>query len=676
MTDQSRHFHLRCAGQPRIAMLDNREHLVVPVIALMEGVIRAVNADEPEFVPAEVLAAAAHTFNGRPLVVRHPTKDGKQISANDPGVMERQGFGRIFGASAAGGKMPLEAWVDPTRLEALNEHALLADIRAGKPIEVSVGGFVQTKASVGNYKGKDYKARWATLIGDHLAFLPGQRGACSIEMGCGAHRSAGEAAVVYEIEGEELKALSNPEGHNQYTGGGGGSDDKSTTIEKNGRHGEVKPASDGGHELHVTNANGGKIGSAKFASKKEATAHFGKMASEDPHAVGEFMMHPTWKDHNGKKGQMASEGKGTRSLRDRLKALAATLRASGSIFDTPEEAASEEAAELIGYKAIQSHLDTMGRNWDDANGIVEDLIADEEETPTKTPAQEAAEEEVETARLDALNSLLSSMVSSAYAAQQLVFGLNRDDLPQPSDPRYAEELRAAIGKTISAKNMKTIQAAHDSAHEMHAHTVGLGAECNGMKLLSEGSAGDTTGGDPAKETNMNKEAMIKALTACPCSGFKAGDEKALEQFSDERLTELTAASEANKATKDALLTTKAELKAASEKPAVVTEEQLLAQFPAIKALVDDAKSRDEAVRTDLVTKLVAACENVYTEAQLKALATPELERLAKLTKIDVPVGDYSIARPRAAAAADNDVYANPPNGYALALKQNSGKAAN
>ncbi len=186
-----RHYHLIGAtGKVRRASLHGREYLVVPVIALVEGVIHAVNADEPEFVPRELLAKAAHTWNGRPLVVWHPTRNGEQVSANDPEVIERQAFGTIFKSALANGKLAMEAWVDPQRLRDLGEHALLKDLEEGKPVEVSVGAFVMTVAQAGTYKGHNFKAAWVDATGDHLAFLPGGQGACSMEMGCGAHRAA------------------------------------------------------------------------------------------------------------------------------------------------------------------------------------------------------------------------------------------------------------------------------------------------------------------------------------------------------------------------------------------------------------------------------------------------------------------------------------------------------
>src|ERR1041385_2489586 len=105
MSNQVRYVHLaEATGAVRTEMFEDREHLVVPVVALMEGVIHAVNAATPEFVPGPLLASAPYGWNGRPLVLGHPTRDGQQVSANDARILESQGFGFIQNARAAGKK--------------------------------------------------------------------------------------------------------------------------------------------------------------------------------------------------------------------------------------------------------------------------------------------------------------------------------------------------------------------------------------------------------------------------------------------------------------------------------------------------------------------------------------------------------------------------------------------
>lgn len=207
-----REIHLRAAtGRIRTEMYDGREHLVVPVVACMEGVIHAVNASEPEFVPMQTLAASLSGWNGRSVVLGHPTRDGRQISANDPFVLEKHRFGTIFNAKMDGSRLCMEAWIDPKRLETL-DPALLGRVKKGETIEVSIGAHVRTEQRNGAHGGKAYKTAWRDLSSDHLAFLPKTRGACSIEMGCGALRAAeGEPEYpVYEITDTGLDEAEKP----------------------------------------------------------------------------------------------------------------------------------------------------------------------------------------------------------------------------------------------------------------------------------------------------------------------------------------------------------------------------------------------------------------------------------------------------------------------------------
>jgi hypothetical protein len=102
-----------------------------------------------------------------------------------------------------GVKMLQEAWID--KKKAMTLHAdMYARLLAGKIEEVSVGAFVSAAQTSGQFNGKNYKAIWGDTTGDHLAFLPDGRGACSIEMGCGACR----AAEAYDVSGGEFRAAS------------------------------------------------------------------------------------------------------------------------------------------------------------------------------------------------------------------------------------------------------------------------------------------------------------------------------------------------------------------------------------------------------------------------------------------------------------------------------------
>lgn len=199
-----RNLHLLGAtGQVRYEELNGRRHLVVPIVALMEGVIHPVNAETPEFVSADVLRRAAASWIGKPVTLGHPKKHGTQCSASDAEVRRAAGIGVIVKSEMAGKKLLQEAWVDEEKAKAL--HPELYDaLAAGGREEVSVGAFVVARPAQAEHNGKRYKADWLEAQGDHLAFLPGGRGACSCEMGCGTHR----AAQVHLVTAESIEPVS------------------------------------------------------------------------------------------------------------------------------------------------------------------------------------------------------------------------------------------------------------------------------------------------------------------------------------------------------------------------------------------------------------------------------------------------------------------------------------
>src|SRR6185436_2320324 len=118
-----RHLHLVGATSTiSTATYDNREHLVVPVVAMVEGVVWASNSDVPEFVPAEELAETPHQWNGRGCFAGHP-KDGKTpIMANTPRTLEKS-FGVIFDTATAERilrtrRLEFDVWIDPQKAKA------------------------------------------------------------------------------------------------------------------------------------------------------------------------------------------------------------------------------------------------------------------------------------------------------------------------------------------------------------------------------------------------------------------------------------------------------------------------------------------------------------------------------------------------------------------------------
>jgi len=169
--------------------LHGKEYIVVPVVALVEGVLQGMAAEGPELALAEEFGKFPDSWNGRPIVMSHPTKDSKPVSANSPDVLQEYQIGFIFNAKMDGSKLCLEAWCDPDMMANLNDDskATLETLQAGTMIEVSTGYFAEIEPTSGVYANSTYDSIQRSVVPDHLAFLPnGVLGACSNADGCGA----------------------------------------------------------------------------------------------------------------------------------------------------------------------------------------------------------------------------------------------------------------------------------------------------------------------------------------------------------------------------------------------------------------------------------------------------------------------------------------------------------
>ncbi len=187
-----RNFVVSAAGyKTRTELFEGREHLVVPVVALVECVMFASNAPAPELVTAEEFSRAPGGWNGRPLFHGHPMKNGSPVSGNLPDVLEKKKIGLVFNAGIKKKKLVMEAWLD-VALCAERAPELLARLNAGETVEISVGVFVSKAEGTGTFAGKKYDGIWEDIVPDHLALLPeGDEGACSVEAGCGVRAAKG-----------------------------------------------------------------------------------------------------------------------------------------------------------------------------------------------------------------------------------------------------------------------------------------------------------------------------------------------------------------------------------------------------------------------------------------------------------------------------------------------------
>ena len=183
---------------------EGRDHLVVPCVMIVGGVLNGA------FVPVEEMRASVEAWNGRPAPILHPKQGDEYVSANDPKVIEQNVVGQVFAARVDGDKLKAELWIDIEKAKKLGHERVLADLQAGKPVEVSTGYFADDEPTDGEFNGVAYSTIHRNLRPDHLALLPGEIGACSVADGCGAPRVNFNHGPQEPINNEEEKMSDKP----------------------------------------------------------------------------------------------------------------------------------------------------------------------------------------------------------------------------------------------------------------------------------------------------------------------------------------------------------------------------------------------------------------------------------------------------------------------------------
>lgn len=164
-----------------------RKHLVIPVVMMVEGVHNG--SAGPLLHTQDELGKFPAAWNGIPVMIGHPEKNGQPISANSPKVIDQSVIGRVYNSKMEDGKLKGEVWADVEKLKQLSPLAY-AYIIQQKPLDVSVGVFSDDEPIAGEWNGKNYTAIARNYRPDHLALLPEATGACSWQDGCGIRVNA------------------------------------------------------------------------------------------------------------------------------------------------------------------------------------------------------------------------------------------------------------------------------------------------------------------------------------------------------------------------------------------------------------------------------------------------------------------------------------------------------
>jgi hypothetical protein len=178
-------FQAEPAGVRR-DVFEGREHIVVPVVMICDGVLNGALVTQEEY------GRHVESWNGRPVPVLHPERNGIPVSANQPDIIERNTIGLLFNARTDNGKLKADAWLDTQKAARLGYGDLVRQIEAGEVVEVSTGYFADDEARIGTFNGKEYRVIHRNIRPDHLALLPGEIGACSVADGCGTRVNSQE----------------------------------------------------------------------------------------------------------------------------------------------------------------------------------------------------------------------------------------------------------------------------------------------------------------------------------------------------------------------------------------------------------------------------------------------------------------------------------------------------
>jgi hypothetical protein len=178
----------------RTESFEGREHIVAPVVLLLEGVHHG-SAGRVLYTTAE-LERYPEAWSGIPLPIDHPHVGGHPASANTPQLVEGASVGRLWNTYFDNGQLRGEVWIDVAKAADIAPE-VLARVQRREPLEVSTGMWFDAEPQQGTFRGENYDLVARNFRPDHLALLPEGVGACSYQDGCGLRANKIE-------EGEEM----------------------------------------------------------------------------------------------------------------------------------------------------------------------------------------------------------------------------------------------------------------------------------------------------------------------------------------------------------------------------------------------------------------------------------------------------------------------------------------
>jgi len=164
----------------RTETIGDKSYLVVKGVPLKEGVLNS------RYVSSDEFGAFVKDWNGIPIVMRHPKQNGGSARVVTPDVPV---VGRFYNSEMDGTRLVGEYWLEEAALDNPDGEVVVMRIKAQLPVETSTGYYAESVPSVGKWNGKDYGLIDRNIHPDHIALLPDEIGACSLDDGCGMNRN-------------------------------------------------------------------------------------------------------------------------------------------------------------------------------------------------------------------------------------------------------------------------------------------------------------------------------------------------------------------------------------------------------------------------------------------------------------------------------------------------------
>jgi hypothetical protein len=168
----------RMVANDFMSLIEETEtNLIIPVVAVVQGVLNGEFVNIKEFVPEK--------WEGVPIPNKHPkNEESIAIPFANSG---QESLGVFKNAKIEKDKMKGELWIEKEKLELAENADVKESIERGK-LEVSTAYTAYVSDKKGTYNGKPYDGEQFDLEPDHIAVLPNMKGACSWQDGCGAPR--------------------------------------------------------------------------------------------------------------------------------------------------------------------------------------------------------------------------------------------------------------------------------------------------------------------------------------------------------------------------------------------------------------------------------------------------------------------------------------------------------